>query len=227
MAFDPRDRRRLRHAGNPCGEHVQFIGSTLDLLGVNNTSGNFNDSLNITNSSATPATFTVNQSSAGTDSGVLSGNLALTVNGTGTLTLTGANTYTGTTTITGATLQIGNGGTTGTLGSTAPVKDYGTLAFIRGDVVTVANAICGSGGFTQAGTGKIILTGANTYAGTTTISSWYAVGRHRRHGQARSAIGAIVDNGALIFNSANVATISAAFTARVRSRKTAPARSRS
>ena len=47
---------------------------------------------------------------------MISGTGTLTQAGTGTMTLTGANTYTGGTTISAGTLQIGNGGTTGTLG---------------------------------------------------------------------------------------------------------------
>ena len=55
--------------------------------------------------------------------GVISGTGTLTKAGTGTTTLTGANTYTGTTTISAGTLQVGNGGTTGQLGTGAVVDN--------------------------------------------------------------------------------------------------------
>ena len=45
----------------------------------------------------------------------VSGTGSLTQAGTGTPTLTGDNTYTGGTTISAGTLQLGNGGTTGSL----------------------------------------------------------------------------------------------------------------
>ncbi len=57
--------------------------------------------------------------------------------GTGTTILTGTNTYTGTTTISAGTLQVGNGGTTGTLG-TGIVTDNSALVFNRSDAVTSA-----------------------------------------------------------------------------------------
>lgn len=51
-----------------------------------------------------------------TFSGAIGGSGALHKGGAGMLTLTGSNSYGGTTSINGGTLQIGSGGTTGTLG---------------------------------------------------------------------------------------------------------------
>ena len=66
--------------------------------------------------------------------------------GTGTQVLTGANTYTGETTVSGGTLQIGAGGTTGTLGTGAvTIGDGATLAFNRSDGGAIANAITNKG----------------------------------------------------------------------------------
>ena len=100
---------------------------------------------------------------------MISGTGSVTQIGTGTTILTGSNTYTGGTTISAGTLQLGNGGTTGSI--TGDVTDNGVLAFDRSDSVTFAGAISGTGGVTQIGTGTTILTGNNTYSGGTTISA--------------------------------------------------------
>ena len=124
--------------------------------------------------------------------GVVSGTGALTQLGHGTTTLTGANTYTGGTTISAGTLQIGNGAGTGTLGTGAR-SNNAALIFNRTGTLTVASAISGTGTVTKLGAGTTILTGANTYTGTTTISAGtLQIGngadrdaRHRRGDQQR------------------------------------------
>lgn len=85
------------------------------------------------------------------------------------MVLTGANSYTGTTTISGGTLQIGAGGTAGMLGS-GDILNYTALVINRSDTLTVSNEIFGPGTLTQAGNGTLLLSGANTYTGQTTIS---------------------------------------------------------
>ncbi len=73
--------------------------------------------------------------------------------------------------INNGTLQVGNGDSNGSLGPSA-VTDNGILAFNRTDTsLSVANAISGSGGISQNGSGTVTLTSANTYSGQTTINN--------------------------------------------------------
>ena len=76
--------------------------------------------------------------------------------GSNTLTVTGANAYTGTTDIQAGTLQIGDGGTTGTLGS-GNVTNAGTLVFNRSDAygLGTGNLVTGTGAVTLANTGAV------------------------------------------------------------------------
>lgn len=87
---------------------------------------------------------------------VISGVGRLTKDGLGTLTLTGENIYGGGTTIIDGTLQLGDGGTTGSI--LGDVTDDGILAFNRSDVVTFGGTITGTGGVHQIGSGRTILT---------------------------------------------------------------------
>ncbi|QQE12600.1 autotransporter-associated beta strand repeat-containing protein [Planctomycetota bacterium] len=98
--------------------------------------------------------------------GTSSGALAKT--GAGTLVLSGTNTYTGGTTISAGTLQIGDGGTTGSI--QGDIVNNGTLAFNRSDDITYADVISGTGGLVKNGSNKLTLSGINTYTGDTTIS---------------------------------------------------------
>jgi autotransporter-associated beta strand protein len=103
-----------------------------------------------------------------TYAGIIGGTGGLTLT-TGTQILTGTNTYTGVTTINGGTLQIGNGGTIGSIVS--DVVNNGALAFNRSDAVTFAGDISGTGSIILAGSGTVTFTGTNTSTGGTTIGA--------------------------------------------------------
>jgi len=107
--------------------------------------------------------------SGGANTGLVSP-VSLTKAGSGTWILSGTNTYSGTTTISSGLLQIGNGGTTGNLGS-GPVVNNATLAFKRSDDVTLTRAVVGSGGLVQAGAGTLTLGTAQPYTGATRVDA--------------------------------------------------------
>jgi len=133
-----------------------------------------------------------------TYAGVVSGTGSLTQAGASTLILTGANTYSGGTTISAGTLQIGNGGTTGSIAG--DVANNGVLAFNRSDSVTYAGAVSGTGALTQAGTGTLILTGVNTYTGGTTVSAGIL------QGNTTSLQGNILNNASVVFDQTSAGT---------------------
>jgi fibronectin-binding autotransporter adhesin len=133
-------------------------------------------------------------------SGVISGSGGLKVSG-GTQILGGANVYTGGTSVTsGATLQLGDGGTGGTIAGNIAVGSMSTLAFDYSGSTTFAGTISGAGGVNQLG-GTLVLTGANNYSGGTTITSGTL-----EFGNGGSITGNITDNGTLAFNQTGSAT---------------------
>ena len=83
--------------------------------------------------------------------------------------LTGDNTYSGGTTIAAGALQLGDGGTSGSI--VGDVMNNGALIFDRSDTVTFAGVVSGSGAVSQIGLGATILTADNTYTGGTTIAA--------------------------------------------------------
>ncbi|MEI8039143.1 MAG: autotransporter-associated beta strand repeat-containing protein, partial [Verrucomicrobiota bacterium] len=123
------------------------------------------------------ATLAFNRSNAltqGTDfASVIGGTGGLQQLGAGTTTLTGGNTYTGATTISAGTLQLGNGGTTGSLATASAITNNATLAFNRSNALTqgtdFASVIGGTGGLQQLGAGTTTLSGNNSYSGTTSV----------------------------------------------------------
>ncbi|MGA2852726.1 MAG: autotransporter-associated beta strand repeat-containing protein [Verrucomicrobiota bacterium] len=135
-------------------------------------------------------------------------NLGIVVqNGTGVLTLTGNNTYGSGTTITnGGTLQVGNGGTSGSIG-TGAVTDNGTLVWDRSDSVNFAAAISGVGSVVQNGAGTLTLNGTRlTYTGNTTVSNGtLVISGSSLGGSLNVSGGTLVENGAGIVGTMNVA----------------------
>jgi fibronectin-binding autotransporter adhesin len=79
--------------------------------------------------------------------------------GTGKLTLTGANTFGSGVVVSNGTLQVGNGGTTGSIGNGA-AQVFSFLSFNRSDSLTFGGGISGTGVVAQAGSGVLNLTGA-------------------------------------------------------------------
>ena len=107
-------------------------------------------------------------------SGPISGsNAPLGKQGTGTLILTGANSY-GNTLVSGGSLQIGNGGTTGTLGAgSVSVLANTTLAFNRSNALSITNTFAPStnGSIAQNGTGTTTLSGnMGSYTGNVQVN---------------------------------------------------------
>ncbi|WP_158298707.1 autotransporter-associated beta strand repeat-containing protein [Sphingomonas psychrotolerans] len=130
---------------------------------------NINGALNLQGVTGNGHTLTVGGGGQGTFFGAISNLTSFIKDGTGTLTLTGANNYTGTTTISAGTLQVGNGGTSGRLGS-GDVINNSILFFSRSDGLTVGSVISGTGSLALLN-GGLTLSGANSYSGATTIQS--------------------------------------------------------
>ncbi len=125
-------------------------------------------------STGTIRTLTTNGANALSIGGAISNGTtvnSLSKAGANTLILYGNSTYTGTTTISAGTLQIGNGGTTGSIAGSAVVNS-GTLVFNRSNTgLNLGQVISGAGSVVQAGTGQTILSGNNTYTGATLVNA--------------------------------------------------------
>lgn len=142
-----------------------ITGGTL-VLGDGGTSGSITSNV----SDGLGGTFAVDRSDTYTYGGQISGLGAFVQAGTGTTILTGTNSYSGGTTIFSGTLQIGNGGTAGSI--TGNVLDEGMFAIdLSSTPYTFAGNITGLGGFSQIGTGTTVLTGANAYFGPTLVTA--------------------------------------------------------
>ena len=103
--------------------------------------------------------------------------LSLAKDGTGTQILSGANSYLGQTFINAGTLQIGDGGTTGSLSGSAggSIVNNATLLFVRSYIVTqgleFASLISGTGAVINSGSAPLVLNGNNTFSGGVTLNT--------------------------------------------------------
>ena len=182
---------------------------------------------------ANSITLTTGDSGNDTFSGVISGSGNLAKAGSGTFTLSGTNTYTGTTTITAGTISISadsglgaapgsataghltlNGGTLQstadfTLNSNRGIalgSNHGTINVDGSTTLTYGGIIAGSNNLTKSGNGTLLLSGINTYSGTTTISA----GTLNVSGQLGSGTYSsnIINNGILQYSSSSNQTLS-------------------
>ncbi|NWA63434.1 autotransporter outer membrane beta-barrel domain-containing protein [Pantoea sp. B9002] len=134
-------------------------------VGDGGTRGNLAGNVHI----ASGAGLQVNRSDATLLNGVISGEGRFEQMGSGTTVLGADNSWRGGTTITNGTLQVGNGGTSGSI--TGDVVNVGTLQFNRSDDITFSNAITGSGDVVQLGRGTLTLEGDQTYTGATRVEN--------------------------------------------------------
>ena len=170
---------------------ISFNGGTLA------TTGFFNLGVTRTVALNGAGTFQVAAGGVLTVDGVVSGSGSLTKGDAGALVLSATNTYSGQTTIAGGVLRINAAANLGdasatntlrfngagaTLESTANTYNLGTSRAVTlttngtfqvdaGSVLTVDGAVSGTGGLGKTQTGTLILAGANTYSGPTTIDA--------------------------------------------------------
>ena len=168
------------------GPYCTFASRTSNVANISLGSLSGGDSTSyLTTSSSNNNTYQIGSLNTDTVySGIINATVMITKVGTGKLTLAGNNSYCYTstaaasynsTTISAGTLQIGNGGTSGTLGANNTVTVSGTtyylgsvlnnasLVFNRSDSLSVPNPI--------SGTGSITVNGGTIYLDSTSVAN--------------------------------------------------------
>ncbi|WFU13314.1 autotransporter outer membrane beta-barrel domain-containing protein (plasmid) [Rhizobium sp. CB3090] len=214
LAFDRSDTSNFAGLISGSGG-VNQIGSGTTVLTANNSYtggttisagtlqlGNGGTSGAITGDVTNNGTLVFDRSDTSTFGGLISGSGAVNQIGSGTTVLTANNSYTGDTTIASGTLQLGNGGTSGSI--SGDVTNNGILAFDRSDTYTFAGLISGSGSVSQIGSGTTVLTANNGYTGGTTISAGTL--QLGNGGVSGSIIGDVTNNGTLVFDRSDTST---------------------
>ncbi|BDU21916.1 hypothetical protein DYGSA30_33730 [Dyella sp. GSA-30] len=178
------------------GALVKQGAGVLTLSGANTYSGGTTisagalqgDTTSIQGNVVDNASLIFNQAANGTFVGAISGTGSLTKSGAGVLTLSGTNSYSGGTTVSAGTLQGDSSSLQGN------ILDNAAVVFNQATSGTYAGVLSGTGSLTKDGAGTLILSGANTYAGGTTISAGVL------QGDTTSLQGDIVDNASLVFD---------------------------
>jgi fibronectin-binding autotransporter adhesin len=199
-------------------------GATLDMNGFSLTVPSLSGGGTLDQITSNSAVNLVVDGSASTVfSGVIKntdGEVALKIEGTGTLTLTGNNTFGGGTTILGGELSISsqandsgaisiNGGALQITGTS--LTSLNTASFFSGgldiansaNLFTVSETIAGGGSLEKLGAGTLDLTASNTYTGGTTILA----GTLLAASPASLGSGPVVDDGVLLFTNPGTVTV--------------------
>ncbi len=188
---------------------IEFSGTTY-LGSERANSGTSVQTFNVTNSQDVVFSGNLIEQNSIKDGLLVQG--ALTKTGAGKLVLSGTNSYTGATTVSAGTLQLGAGGTTGSLSPTGTIANDANLIINRSNTVEQgvdfsSAAITGAAGtLTQAGTGTTILTASNNFGGGITISAGSLQYGNGGAGGASSGSSTIVNNGNLTINRSGNAT---------------------
>ncbi|WP_139976536.1 autotransporter outer membrane beta-barrel domain-containing protein [Ochrobactrum sp. CGA5] len=181
---------------------MQFFvdGYMLDGGSINLDAGDKTPVINVGNGQSTSSNFTaiVNSKLTGGDAA----GVGLNKTGYGTLILTAENSYAGSTEVSQGALQLGNGGTTGSILSTSDIEldrsngDSGRLIVDRSDNIQLENNISGEGQVVQKGAEATTFTGNNTFSGGLTVLGGEAhagrAGNSFGSGQLKVATGAKV-----------------------------------
>ena len=156
---------------NNNGTGTLVLAANANSVGILNLgNGAAAGSLQVGTVSAGSGTARVNFNHTGTSTfaPTLTGTMTVSRSGNGTTILSANNSYVGGTFINSGTLQLGVGGTTGSLG-TGAVANNGALAINRTGTLALTNDIFGGGGLVHMGSGTTIVSGNNTYTGSTSI----------------------------------------------------------
>ena len=132
-------------------------------------------------------------------SGKISGNTALVKGGSALLAINTDNDYLGGTFVNGGTLQLGSGGSTGSIAGN--IVNNAMLVFNRSNTISYSGVIDGVGAVKQNGSGLLSILGNNTYSGLTTVSSGsLQIGNG---GLSGAISGDILNSSTVIFNRGN------------------------
>lgn len=102
--------------------------------------------------------------------GIMSGSGTLVQQGSGVLALTANNPYSGSVTISSGALQLGNGGTVGSI-ATPTITNNARLLLNRSGTQNFTNVVTGSGDFVKIGSSTTTISGSQSYLGNTYISN--------------------------------------------------------
>jgi autotransporter-associated beta strand protein len=185
---------RCRPANTFSSASAFTVGAVLDLNGFNQTIGSLAGGGVVRNSGAAAAALTAGGDNTSTTfGGTLADGpgaaLGLAKTGTGTLTLSGANSYSGGTLLGAGTLAVGSSTALGTValtianGATLQAAANGLLIAntitlngadtidTQANGITLTGPIGGTGGLIKTGTGRLVLSGNNTYSGATNVNA--------------------------------------------------------